>query len=269
MPGIGAWLDFAYSGTTNDPDVTVPCNNFTVSDLGGLVERFAVALPTGVTAINSTTVPNCASTLPLACCTSPSYARLRGYTAFTSTGAIGSRTIANARCNAEFAGTHLCNTTEFRLWRVPSSAMPGIGAWLDFAYSGTTTDPDVNGAVQQLHGEHRGGLQRRRSRSPRVSRPSTAPPCPTAPRRCRWPAATDKLGGMALALLLLTLANVPGAPLRTDLSQGHLTAPPGVLLPAVASSRGGRRSTAAFATPSPAPSCACWAGPSAPAVSTR
>jgi hypothetical protein len=43
---------------------------------------------------------------------------------------------------------------------------------------------------------------------------------------------------MPLALLLLTLAN-PGAPLRPDLYQTHLTAPPGVLLPAVASSRGG------------------------------
>jgi hypothetical protein len=38
---------------------------------------------------------------------------------------------------------------------------------------------------------------------------------------------------MPLALLLLTLAN-PGAPLRPDLYQSHLTAPPGVLLPAIA-----------------------------------
>ena len=43
---------------------------------------------------------------------------------------------------------------------------------------------------------------------------------------------------MPLALLLLTLAN-PGAPVRTDLYQGHLTAPPGVLLPVVASARAG------------------------------
>jgi hypothetical protein len=141
LPGIGAWLDFAYSGTSNDPDVSVPCNNFTFSAAGSW--NAAIALPTGVTAINTSTVPNCASTLPLACCTSPSYSRLRGYTAFTSTGAIGSRTIANARCHTEFPGTHLCNTTEFRLSRSILS-MPGIGAWLDFAYSGTSTDPDVS-----------------------------------------------------------------------------------------------------------------------------
>lgn len=43
---------------------------------------------------------------------------------------------------------------------------------------------------------------------------------------------------MTLALLLLTLAN-PGAPLRPDLYETHLSAPAGVLLPAVAS-RGGQ-----------------------------
>ena len=66
LPGIGAWLDYAYSGTTNDPDVNVPCNNFTSSVAGAY--NAAIALPTGVTVSNSNVVPNCASTLPLACC---------------------------------------------------------------------------------------------------------------------------------------------------------------------------------------------------------
>jgi hypothetical protein len=140
LPAAGAWLDYAYSGTSTDPDVNVPCNGFTTGTVGPSAE---IALPTGLAVSNSTTAPNCGSTLPLACCTSPSYARLRGYTAFMSTGAIGSRTIANQRCNAEFAGTHLCNRTEFRLAR---SILPlaSAGAWLDYAYSGTSTDPDVN-----------------------------------------------------------------------------------------------------------------------------
>lgn len=43
---------------------------------------------------------------------------------------------------------------------------------------------------------------------------------------------------MPFALLLLTLAS-SGTPLRPDLVETHLNAPPGVLLPVVASSRGG------------------------------
>ena len=95
-------------------------------------------------ATNTSATPNCGSTLPLACCTSPSYARLRGYTVFTSNGAIGSRTIANSRCNTEFPGTHLCNQTEFRLARSLLPVPGGVGAWLDYAYSATATDPDFN-----------------------------------------------------------------------------------------------------------------------------
>ena len=62
---------------------------------------------------------------------------LLGYTAYVSNGAIGSRTIANARCNTEYPGTHLCNQTEFRLAR---SLLPiaGAGAWLDYAYNATS-----------------------------------------------------------------------------------------------------------------------------------
>ncbi len=43
---------------------------------------------------------------------------------------------------------------------------------------------------------------------------------------------------MPIALLLLTLAN-SGSPLTPDLYESHLSAPAGVLLPSVASSRGG------------------------------
>ena len=65
-------------------------------------------------------------------------------TVFTSNGAIGSRTIANGRCNTEFPGTHLCNQTEFRLARSLLPVPGGVGAWLDFAYGATTTDPDFS-----------------------------------------------------------------------------------------------------------------------------
>ena len=138
--GIGAWLDYANASTSNDPDPSVPCNGFTAGTGGTYTS--AIALPTGTSANNASAIPNCGNTLPLACCTSPSSVRLRGYTAFTSTGAIGSRTIANAKCNAEFVGTHLCNQTEFRVAR-SIQAIPGnVGAWLDYASGSTSTDPD-------------------------------------------------------------------------------------------------------------------------------
>jgi hypothetical protein len=141
LSAIGAWLDFSVSNSSNDPDLNVPCNNWTVSV--GSQYNAATALPTGVSVSNYSVVPHCGSTLPLACCTSPSYVRLRGYTAFTSTGAIGSRLIANSKCHAEFPGSHLCNMTEYRLAR-SLLAPPSPGAWLDFAVSNSSTDPDLN-----------------------------------------------------------------------------------------------------------------------------
>jgi hypothetical protein len=138
--GVGAWIDYASATTSNDPDPSVPCNNWTAG-AGGSYQS-AIALPTGVTVANTSATPNCGNVLPLACCTSPSYVRLRGYTAFTSTGAIGSRTIANSRCNTEYPGSHLCNQTEFRLARSLTAIPGGVGAWIDYALSTTSTDPD-------------------------------------------------------------------------------------------------------------------------------
>ncbi|HEY1088955.1 MAG TPA: hypothetical protein VGE37_14725, partial [Archangium sp.] len=140
-PSPGAFLDYAASTASNDPDPNVPCNNFTFTSLN--TYSAAVALPSGITAVYSSSTPNCSSTMPLACCTSPSYVRLRGYTAFTTTGNIGGRLVANARCHAEFPGSHLCNQTEFRHAR-SITTLPAIGAFLDYSASTTSTDPDVN-----------------------------------------------------------------------------------------------------------------------------
>jgi len=118
--------------------VSSGCNNFTST----LTYNVSVALPNGTVANNTSTAPNCASTLPLACCTTP-LVRMRGYTAFTTTGNIGSRTIANQKCHAEFPGSHLCNSVEFRLAR-SAVTLPSTAAFLDFAYSTTSTDPDVS-----------------------------------------------------------------------------------------------------------------------------
>jgi hypothetical protein len=140
-PGSGAWLDTSNSATLNDPDFSAPCNNWSFAT-GGTYTAF-YALPNGVTSNAVSGTPNCSTVMTLACCTSPSYVRHRGYTAFTSNGAIGNRVVANARCNTEFPGSHLCSTTEFRLSR-SLLAVPGIGAWLDTSYSSTSTDPDFS-----------------------------------------------------------------------------------------------------------------------------
>lgn len=69
---------------------------------------------------------------------------LLGYTTYVSNGAIGGRTLANSRCHAEFPGTHLCNQTEFRAARSIQAIPGGVGAWLDFAISSTSNDPDFS-----------------------------------------------------------------------------------------------------------------------------
>jgi hypothetical protein len=144
LNAAAAWLDYPYesnSAPTLDPDFGSPCNNFTYS---GTTAYYAeVATPQGYP-VGGTVPFNCSMALPLACCTSPSPVRLRGYTAFSSNGAMGGRTAANARCDAEFPGAHLCNVTEFRVAR---SAVPlnATGAWLDYPYesnSSPTLDPD-------------------------------------------------------------------------------------------------------------------------------
>lgn len=55
-----------------------------------------------------------------------------GYTGFTSNGNLGGRTAANARCAAQFGGSHLCNENEFRLAR-SGIALGAAAAWLDFS----------------------------------------------------------------------------------------------------------------------------------------
>jgi len=57
-----------------------------------------------------------------------------GFTSFTTNGVIGGRTQVNARCTAEFPGSHLCNDFEYREAR-SSVTLPAAGAWLE--YGGT------------------------------------------------------------------------------------------------------------------------------------
>ena len=68
--------------------------------------------------------------LPLVCCVG-GVNRFRGYTAFTTNGNIGGRIQANARCSAEFSGSHLCNDFEVRESR-GSVPLAAAAAWLVF-----------------------------------------------------------------------------------------------------------------------------------------
>ena len=60
----GAFLDYASSTNVTDPSPSVPCNNFSST----LTYSVPIALPNGSIVTNSTSSPNCASSLPLACC---------------------------------------------------------------------------------------------------------------------------------------------------------------------------------------------------------
>lgn len=127
LPAPAAWLE--YGGTAGEAYNDSYCTKWTSASA---TSSGLVALPTGYT---TSTAPGltCASVLPLACCVG-GVNRFRGYTAFTTNGAIGGRTPANARCSAEFPGSHLCNDFEVRESRgsVPLAAQ---AAWLE--YGGT------------------------------------------------------------------------------------------------------------------------------------
>ncbi|MBL8917511.1 MAG: collagen-like protein [Myxococcaceae bacterium] len=129
----GAFLDYS-SSTPTEPSNSVPCNNFTST----LTYSVPIALPNGTIVTNSTTAPNCASSLPLACCRYPTVT-LRGYTSASYTGALGSRVVANQLCDAQFSGSHLCTEGEFRLSR-PNITLSAPGAFLDYS-SSTPTEP--------------------------------------------------------------------------------------------------------------------------------
>jgi hypothetical protein len=137
-PGLGAWLDYASSATT-EPDTTSPCGNYTYN--AGTSYYAQVALPTGYVGGTTSLPPTCESTLPLACCTGPQTAHVRGYTAFTGSGNFGGRAVANQHCSSEFPGSHFCTVGEFRVAH-STLVPPGLGAWLDYAYN-STLDPDT------------------------------------------------------------------------------------------------------------------------------
>jgi hypothetical protein len=125
LGAAGAWLDYG-SSTPEDPFNSSYCGNFTSANAASSA---VVALPTGYTASAA-----CSSVLPIACCRLNTTPRHRGFTTFTSPGNLGGRTVANARCSMEFAGSHLCTEAEFRFAR-SSISLAAPAAWLDYGSS--------------------------------------------------------------------------------------------------------------------------------------
>jgi hypothetical protein len=93
-----------------------------------------------------TTTAVCNVARPVACCLSPYLETFRGLTSATFTGAVGGRHAMHAACAAEYAGSHLCHSSEYE--RAASTvALPAGGAWAD---ASTVNDfTEYNGAMPQ------------------------------------------------------------------------------------------------------------------------
>jgi hypothetical protein len=121
---------------------TYTCGGWTSSSpsqlFGGAVGRAQVITSLGeiISTFVSNTDGGCAVQRPLSCCMGGTAVRFRGLTSPT-TGDLGGRTGANARCRAAFAGSHFCTHWEMDQAAV-ATPMPASGAWVDNG----NTDPD-------------------------------------------------------------------------------------------------------------------------------
>lgn len=134
VPASGAWLD---ASVTAEGVVTVQgssrfgrnsgrsCQSFTTDQAGNEATYLA---PSG--AIVQSNVDLCTIARPLACCDGAPKPVLAGFTAQAFTGNLGGRPAAHARCDAAFAGSHVCHAVEY-LRTVSSTPVPAPGAWID------------------------------------------------------------------------------------------------------------------------------------------
>jgi hypothetical protein len=142
-PANGAWIDNSVSyanGSTawsGSPyfgrGLTYDCANWTQSSTS-----YGGAVVTNTGGVSSGVGPAyCSASRPLACCNGQSKVTLRGFTAFTTNGAIpNGRAGAHARCAQEFSGSHLCHAAEY-LRSNSALAAPANGAWIDNSVDGS------------------------------------------------------------------------------------------------------------------------------------
>ncbi|MBL8915941.1 MAG: collagen-like protein [Archangium sp.] len=136
VPSSGAWIEYATS--TNHRSLSAGCNNWTNNSATSGYGRLIATSTGGI--LTSPASHTCATVLPVACCRSRTSAIFRGITSYVTDGApTGPSTQAgrlsmNARCRAEFPGSHICNEFEWAE-ATPYLPVPASGAWIEYATS--------------------------------------------------------------------------------------------------------------------------------------
>jgi hypothetical protein len=127
VPAGGAWVDGTLAANYDnafprDRSGANTCTNWTVNSAsaGGFLNALGVY---------STAATACQTARSLTCCRS-SIAVFRGTTSSSFDGNLGGVVGANAKCNAQFAGSHFCNGREYQ-WAGSPTAVPAGGAWVD------------------------------------------------------------------------------------------------------------------------------------------
>ncbi len=79
-----------------------------------------------------------------------------GFTTATYTGAMSGRPAMHAKCEAEFAGSHLCHAAEYILSNSATGVPSPNGAWLDpsTTTSGGTSNSGLPGSGRSIYGYH-------------------------------------------------------------------------------------------------------------------
>jgi hypothetical protein len=146
VPASGAWLDAgAFSGSSSyTPTLGVSAPNvgrYTANDSSYNCQQWTinntytgtVILPTGPT------TGTCSTARPLACCNTPYRETFKGFSTLTTQGNAGGREPMHAICADQFAGSHMCTTSEY--YRTGNATpVPASGAWLDAgAFSGSSS----------------------------------------------------------------------------------------------------------------------------------
>lgn len=142
----GAFIDSFGDATTREPATSGSCRSFQTASAS---YSAYLVLPGGELASNSSSSPNCTSTLPLACCSTPTAARLRGFSTPVLPGAIAGRMAANAQCASEFPGSHVCTGYEVLSARSPLP-IPAPGVFIDSFGDPTTRDPATSGSCRSF-----------------------------------------------------------------------------------------------------------------------
>ncbi|MFT3767585.1 MAG: hypothetical protein QM820_19190 [Minicystis sp.] len=146
VPAAGAWLDSSVDqgGSqvlnglyTYGRHTGYSCTSFTSA---GATGSGTYVQPSGAVTWGSSNV--CSAVRPLACCNGAPKIVFAGLSSSSYTGNIGGRPAANAVCNAEFSGAHVCHAAEY-LRSASTVTVPPEGAWVE-----SSADPNGSQTLQ-------------------------------------------------------------------------------------------------------------------------